>query len=88
MAVLPGQFLRGLTDTIQITRPILPLYFFTYFEESPHEYERRDRTHTGNCDGYTHLAGAKVFKLYRSGLFDRRGHLGADAPRYHHVRST
>ena len=62
--------------------------FFTYFEESPHEYERRDRTHPGNCDGYTNLAGAKVFKLFRSGVFDRRGHLGADAPRYHHVRST
>jgi len=37
-------------------------------------------THTGNCDGYTNLAGAKVFKLFRSGVFDRRGHLGADAP--------
>jgi hypothetical protein len=60
--------------------------FFTYFEESTDEYERRHRTHTGNCDGYINFADAKVFKLFCSDIFDRRGHLGADAPHYYHVR--
>jgi hypothetical protein len=60
--------------------------FSLCFKEKYHEHEYSDRTHTGNCDRGINFVGTEVFKLFRSSVFDRRGHLGADAPRYHHVR--
>lgn len=53
---------------------------FTFFKASHHEYEYRDRTHTGNCNRYINFADSEVFKLFCGRIFDRRGYLGVNAP--------
>jgi hypothetical protein len=48
--------------------------------EHEYEFECRCRTFAGACDRDINFAGAEVFKLFRGRVFDRRGHLGANAP--------
>jgi hypothetical protein len=50
------------------------------FKENSHEYEYRDRTYTGYCNGNIDFVDAEVFKLFRGGVFDRCGYFGANAP--------
>jgi len=69
----------AICDTVQITPDLAAKLFSPNVEENHHEYEYRDRTHSGNCDRYFNIAGTEVFKLFRGRVFDRRGHLGANA---------
>jgi hypothetical protein len=68
--------------TVQTASDLAPNLFLLNLKEDQHEYEFecRGRTLTGACDRDINFAGTEVFKLFRGCVFDRRGHLGANAP--------
>ena len=55
----------------------------TYLEENLDEFHYQfciAWTLTCTCDGNINIADTKILKLFRGGLFDRRGYFGANAP--------
>jgi hypothetical protein len=69
-------------DTVQTKYDLNDRLFLHNLKEDhyEYEYEYRSRTLTGTCDRDINFAGTEVFKLFRGRVFDRRGHLGANAP--------
>ena len=70
--------------TVQTASDLAAILFSLNLKEDHHEhefeFECRGRTLTGACDRDINFAGTQVFKLFRGCVFDRRGHLGANAP--------
>jgi hypothetical protein len=68
--------------TVQTVFGLAANLFSLNLKEDHHEYEFecRCRTLAGACDRDINFAGAEVFKLFRGRVFDRCGHLGANAP--------
>jgi hypothetical protein len=70
--------------TVQTASDLAANLFSFNLKEDHYEYEFefecRCRTLTGACDRDINFAGTEVFKLFRGCVFDRRWHLGANAP--------
>ena len=59
---------------------LFPLNLKEDHHEHEFEFECRGRTLTGACNRDINFAGTEVLKLFCGCIFDRRWHLGVNAP--------